>query len=218
MAAKALEIHYNGDNFRSRLAARWAVFFDTTGIDYVYETERLDLDDGQTYLPDFYLKRGIRFLGEKKPRADVWVTAKLSIDLGTLDRQRFVAFVEQTGKNVLLMSSDPGPDADVLFVRHHEEMGLDAAEVSFIELADGRAGLVDERDKIRLEREEDQALVDGRKQTALLREAYRAARETRFDRRMKPCRDCGREFQPKSWHDNQCSDAGCLSADIWHWY
>ena len=204
MATRAQVTHYNGDNFRSRLAARWAVFFNAAGIDYLYETERFDLGDGQRYLPDFYLKRGIRFLGEKTPRADVWVTVKASIDLGTRDRQRVIAFVEQTGKNVLLIASDPGLDADVLFVRSSEEMGLDAAEVSFMELADGRAGLVDERQKARLKRDEDRALIDRRKQTTLLREAYRAARETRFDRRMKRCRDCGRQFQPKNWRDAQC--------------
>ena len=204
MAERALDTHYNGDNFRSRLPARWAVFFSTAGIDYLYETERFDLGDGQTYLPDFYLKRGIRFLGEEKPRGDVWVTVKPAAELITEERRKVAAFVQETGKNILLIASHPGPDADVLFIRHGEEMGLDAAEVSFMELADGRAGLVDEREKARLERNEDRVLVDGRKQTTLLREAYRAARETRFDGRMKRCRDCGRDFQPKSWHDSQC--------------
>lgn len=34
---KALETKYNGRLFRSRLEARWAVFFGALGIPYVYE-------------------------------------------------------------------------------------------------------------------------------------------------------------------------------------
>jgi len=51
---KAIETVYNGYRFRSRLEARWAVFFDTLGIKYQYEFEGYDLD-GVWYLPDFYL-------------------------------------------------------------------------------------------------------------------------------------------------------------------
>ena len=51
---KAIETVYNGYRFRSRLEARWAVFFDAAGIKYEYEPEGFDLD-GVWYLPDFYL-------------------------------------------------------------------------------------------------------------------------------------------------------------------
>ena len=34
---KAVQTEYNGYKFRSRLEARWAVFFDTLGIEYEYE-------------------------------------------------------------------------------------------------------------------------------------------------------------------------------------
>jgi hypothetical protein len=46
---------YNGYRFRSRLEARWAVFFDAIGMKYEYEPEGYDLGDGVRYLPDFYL-------------------------------------------------------------------------------------------------------------------------------------------------------------------
>lgn len=49
-----IETRYNGYKFRSRLEARWAVFFDTLGIEYQYEPEGYDLE-GTWYLPDFYL-------------------------------------------------------------------------------------------------------------------------------------------------------------------
>jgi hypothetical protein len=52
---KAIETVYNGYRFRSRLEARWAVFFDTLGIPYEYEFEGYQLDDGAMYLPDFLL-------------------------------------------------------------------------------------------------------------------------------------------------------------------
>lgn len=55
MAIKAIETEYNGYRFRSRLEARWAVFFDVLHIKYEYEPEGYELTDGSWYLPDFYL-------------------------------------------------------------------------------------------------------------------------------------------------------------------
>lgn len=51
---KAIETEYKGYKFRSRLEARWAVFFDTVGIEYEYEPEGYEAGDGIKYLPDFY--------------------------------------------------------------------------------------------------------------------------------------------------------------------
>lgn len=54
---KAIETVYNGYRFRSRLEARWAVFFDSAGIKYLYEPEGFEIEtpDGAIrYLPDFY--------------------------------------------------------------------------------------------------------------------------------------------------------------------
>lgn len=52
---KAIETMYNGYRFRSRLEARWAVFFDAMGIKYEYESEGYDLGALGWYLPDFWL-------------------------------------------------------------------------------------------------------------------------------------------------------------------
>lgn len=56
---KAIETEYDGHLFRSRLEARWAVFFHNFGIKYIYEFEgfKTDIGDGEYsyYLPDFYL-------------------------------------------------------------------------------------------------------------------------------------------------------------------
>ena len=52
---KPIPTNYDGYSFRSRLEARWAVFFRCMGIRYQYEVEGLKLADGANYLPDFYL-------------------------------------------------------------------------------------------------------------------------------------------------------------------
>src|SRR5690625_7748698 len=52
---KPIETRYKGYRFRSRLEARWAVFFDALGIEWQYEPEGYVLEDGTWYLPDFWL-------------------------------------------------------------------------------------------------------------------------------------------------------------------
>lgn len=59
----AIETNYAGCRFRSRLEARWAVFFDHLGIRWEYEPQGFELtwrlhngaDTPLWYLPDFYL-------------------------------------------------------------------------------------------------------------------------------------------------------------------
>ena len=51
---KAIETHYDGYRFRSRLEARWAVFFNAVGLEYQYEMEGFEME-GVRYLPDFYI-------------------------------------------------------------------------------------------------------------------------------------------------------------------
>jgi hypothetical protein len=65
---KPIETRYNGYRFRSRLEARWAVFFDEVGIEYEYEKEGYDLGTVGYYLPDFYLHVLRRHI-EIKPRS-----------------------------------------------------------------------------------------------------------------------------------------------------
>lgn len=63
MTIKAIDTEYGGHLFRSRLEARWAVYFDELGIQWEYETEGFRLPDGTTYLPDFRAKT---------PQGDDW--------------------------------------------------------------------------------------------------------------------------------------------------
>lgn len=50
---KIIETKYKGYHFRSRLEARWAVFFDELGVKWEYEPEGFELPNGKYYLPDF---------------------------------------------------------------------------------------------------------------------------------------------------------------------
>lgn len=73
---KPIETIYNGYRFRSRLEARWAVFFDTLGVQYEYEPEGFRLDNGMLYLPDFRVQCwGNRGQVWGKPY-DLWIEVK----------------------------------------------------------------------------------------------------------------------------------------------
>ena len=52
---KAIPTKFKGYTFRSRLEARWAVFFDALGLRWEYEPEGFDLPGVGWYLPDFHL-------------------------------------------------------------------------------------------------------------------------------------------------------------------
>lgn len=74
---RAIQTPYNGVPFRSRLEARWAVFFDNLGIDWEYEPEGYLLRDCTRYVPDFWLPtfNGGMFV-EVKPLGDPFIKAK----------------------------------------------------------------------------------------------------------------------------------------------
>jgi len=64
---KAIKTKYDGYRFRSRLEAKWAVFFDTARIKYEYEPEGF-ATNGVCYLPDFYLPQFDMYVEVKAPR------------------------------------------------------------------------------------------------------------------------------------------------------
>lgn len=66
---RAIETHYKGYRFRSRLEARWAVVFDKLGLEWEYEPEGFVLEDGQRYLPDFYFTDSKWFLEIKSTKS-----------------------------------------------------------------------------------------------------------------------------------------------------
>lgn len=93
---RAIETVYNGYKFRSRLEARWAVFFDAAGIKYEYEPEGFELSDGTKYLPDFYLPEYGWFVEVKPNRT------------GALDDlRRIVEFVRQGMNTTVILGNIP---------------------------------------------------------------------------------------------------------------
>ena len=96
MNIKPIETVYNGYRFRSRLEARWAVFFDSSKIKYLYEPEGFKLSDGTYYLPDFYL-----------PNEDYYVEVKGNNDHLETDLQKVDQFVIDSKKSVIILSELP---------------------------------------------------------------------------------------------------------------
>jgi hypothetical protein len=70
MTLRAIPTPYGGVKFRSRLEARWAIFFDRLHIPWEYEPQGFDIGDGEAYLPDFLLGLGDIVWAEIKP--SVW--------------------------------------------------------------------------------------------------------------------------------------------------
>jgi hypothetical protein len=77
MELRAIETVYKGYRFRSRLEARWAVFFDALGIPWEYEKEGFDLGNGVRYLPDFWLPEARFFVEVKGQQPTAEEVAKL---------------------------------------------------------------------------------------------------------------------------------------------
>lgn len=95
MKIKPIETVYKGYKFRSRLEARWAVFFDALGIEWEYEPEGYDLGGGVYYLPDFFLKNVSIRHGEK----GIWAEVKPKQPTVSEDwkMQRLVIGTEKSG-------------------------------------------------------------------------------------------------------------------------
>ena len=101
---KPIETEYKGYRFRSRLEARWAIFFDACGVDWEYEPEGYDLGDGLYYLPDFLL-HGV----DGRDGGDLYVEVKGQMT--DLDALKINRFAEQGGK-VLVVGRLPEGDDD----------------------------------------------------------------------------------------------------------
>ena len=93
---KAIQTAYKGYRFRSRLEARWAVFFDTLGLRWEYEIEGFELGSAGRYLPDFKVH------GE---RGFVWVEIKPFEAAGYDTKIR--ALVAQGGGSGVLCEGEP---------------------------------------------------------------------------------------------------------------
>lgn len=104
----AIETRYNGYKFRSRLEARWAVFFDTLGLSWRYEPQGFEIGPNQRYLPDFYLLEvGVR----GTDTSGTWVEIKGELDgsAGSSNEDETLAqFIETVDEPVALLTNRPG--------------------------------------------------------------------------------------------------------------
>ena len=136
MTVKAIETSYKGYHFRSRLEARWAVFFDTLGIPWKYEDQGYqkevydedspiaDADPGSVpygskivrYLPDFFLPRRygeegifVEVKGDKNALKKDWEGHSQMHDYGGI----LPNFADSIGRNLglLLLSEIPEPSS-----------------------------------------------------------------------------------------------------------
>ena len=139
---KAIETVYNGYRFRSRLEARWAVFFDACLIKYHYEPEGFRLYDGTFYLPDFYLDDFNIYVEIKPLNRDV-VT---HVGDGNQWEQKCRNFRDSTGCAILLCYGDPAEDIyKYLFAYDLDDDSAGSSEwyCNFYEL-DGKIVLITE--------------------------------------------------------------------------
>lgn len=120
MKIKSIDTTWEGYRFRSRLEARWAVYFKEMGWEFLYEPQGYDLQDGTKYLPDFYLPRFVTFV-------------EIKCDLLTpFDFTRAQKLVESTDIPLVIIDRDP----TIRFftqIKPHEEEGFTTCEVNLIE-------------------------------------------------------------------------------------
>jgi hypothetical protein len=84
-AIKPIETVYDGYRFRSRLEARWAVFFDSLGVKYEYEPEGFELPGLGGYLPDFRVMCHASRGGECEP-FPLYIEVKGSMDQASAEK------------------------------------------------------------------------------------------------------------------------------------
>lgn len=92
---KAIETKYKGYRFRSRLEARWAVFFDALGVEWEYEKEGFELGEAGRYLPDFWL-----------PQFSLWVEVK-GADCTEAERAKIDSLAKLSGKEIVIAKGVP---------------------------------------------------------------------------------------------------------------
>lgn len=81
---KPIETEYKNTLFRSRLEARWAVFFDCMEIPWEYEPNVINAAKAGKYIPDFWLPTCEYFAEVKPVDPRKWETDKMRATGGCL--------------------------------------------------------------------------------------------------------------------------------------
>lgn len=117
---KPIETIYKGYRFRSRLEARWAVFFDVLGMKWDYEKEGYDLGKLGWYLPDFWLPHSVEELAREG--WGLWCEIK-PLPTTDLELQKAIALALHTKHNVLIIQGSCGQgeyEITKISVVHHD--------------------------------------------------------------------------------------------------
>jgi hypothetical protein len=109
---KAIETQYKGFRFRSRLEARWAVFFDHLSVRWEYESEGFNLKNA-FYLPDFHIPPQSRTAGaswwlEIKPDNESAKDTRI-FELGRMVGEPAATWPPSTNV-AMLIGQIPGPE------------------------------------------------------------------------------------------------------------
>jgi hypothetical protein len=86
---KPIETKYKGILFRSRIEARWALFYDKIKVPWEYEKEGYDLN-GVLYLPDFWMPQQDCFIEIKGDKPNVKARDKAQLLSMVADKNVFL--------------------------------------------------------------------------------------------------------------------------------
>ncbi len=95
-----IETVHNGVRYRSRLEARWAIFFDELGAKFFFEHEGFELPSGR-YVPDFWF-----------PELETFVEIKAKGMDTEYDERRRAELASASGCRVIVLVGEPGYDLD----------------------------------------------------------------------------------------------------------
>jgi hypothetical protein len=171
MSIRPIETVYNGVRYRSRLEARWALFFDLLCVRHHYEAEAFALPSGN-YLPDFYLpSSGGHFGNLCGESPDCYLEVK---PFDTQD-SRFCEFAIATTKPLIVVFGPPHRDLNAVCVLYDGAVGAAFRESRQGWAWDGRGAAGDFVFDTIAMRDEDSVLV-----SSLLSGTFAAVRAHRF--------------------------------------
>jgi hypothetical protein len=119
MDIKPIETGYKGYRFRSRLEARWAVFFTELQIPFRYEFEGFRTSDGSWYLPDFWL-----------PSHHYWIEIKAQ-EPNEEESRRLVDVVNGTKKRGFIFFGDVWVPNDAIDSAYAFWPGIDGCDGAY---------------------------------------------------------------------------------------